>query len=275
MLFLIVAVVAAAASASEGADGLRLHGFADSIYYSANVSRGKVPFARPILFQEFEVDVGWRDWGDVLFYYAPTHSLTAIRDSVSRRLFMEDDILVAYAYNFKLADGWALRTRNGGLWILARNLKPPYRGVDDKTAFEWYTRETLVTPWVNFYAAVHYRERPYQGVYFKSGFIRTFDLGRGLSLTAELCSEGGNKEWNQNRYGHRITWRKSDYRAGPADLRSDLTLSCEIFENCRIFAGIHTFDMIMDEARAQGKYHAAKGYRNDVAYYTLGVIYSF
>ena len=254
---------------------VEIHGFADAYWYSANVSRGKIPFARPILFQEVEVDAVSRDLGQLNFYYAATHSLSDVRDKVCGRFDIEDDVLVTYGYDFDLAEGWKLRTRLGHLWILSRALKPPYKGVDDATAREWYTRETLVTPWLSFYTAVHYRTVPYRGVYFKSGVTRTFDLGRGFSLTGEFCAEGGNKEWNANRYGHRITWRKPDYRAGPADLRAGLVLNYEICDWCLVSAGIHRFDMVMDEARTQGRYRAAKGYRNDLTYYTLGIFVFF
>jgi hypothetical protein len=254
---------------------VEVRGFVDTYWYSANVSRGKIPFARPILFQELELDAVTRDWGQLNFYYAMTHSLSDVRDKVCKRFDIEDDILFTYGYDWKFAEGWQLRSRLGHLWILSRALKPPYKGVDDATAREWYVRETLATPWVNFYAAIHYRMVPYRGVYFKSGVTRTFDLGHGFSLTGEFCAEGGNKEWNANRYGHRITWRKPDYHAGPTDLRAGLTLSYELFENCQASIGIHRFDMIMDEARAQGRYHAAKGYRNDLTYFVAGLFLSF
>jgi hypothetical protein len=208
-------------------------------------------------------------------YYAPTHSLSDVRDKVCGRFDIEDDLLVTYGYDWSLVDGWTLRSRIGHLWILSRALKPPYKGVDDATADEWYTRETLVTPWVNFYAAIHYRVTPYRGVYFKSGIMRSFDLGHGFSLTGEFCTEGGNKEWNANRYGHRITWRKPDYRAGPADLRAGVTLAYEIFDGFYASVGLHRFDMVMDEARAQGRYRAAKGYRNDLTYLVVGVLWGF
>lgn len=254
---------------------VEVHGFADTYWYSANVSRGKIPFARPILFQEFELDLVSRDFGEVNFYFAPTHSLTGIRDEVCKRFDIEDDLLVTYGYDWAFAEGWKLRSRLGHLWILSRALKPPYKGVDDATAREWYVRETLMTPWANLYTAVHYRTTPYRGVYFKSGVTRTFGLGHGFSLTGEFCAEGGNKEWNANRYGHRITWRKSDYHAGPADLRAGLTLNYEIVRNLVASVGIHRFDMVMDEARAQGRYRAAKGYRNDLTYYTVGLFWGF
>ena len=64
-------------------------------------------------------------------------------------------------------------------------------------------------------------------------------------------------------------------RAGPADLRAGLALNYEICDWCLVSAGIHRFDMVMDEARAQGRYRAAKGYRNDLTYYTLGIFLSF
>lgn len=265
----------AAITLLSGPEPVEVHGFVDTYYYSANVSRGKIPFARPILFQEFELDLVSRDLGQLGFYYAPTHSLSGIRDKVCHRFDIEDDLLFTYGYDWSFADGWKLRSRVGYLWILSRALKPPYKGVDDPSAREWYTRETLVTPWVNFYAAVHYRVAPYCGVYFKSGFIRAFDLGHGFSLTGEFCAEGGNKEWCQHRYGSRMPWRESDYHAGPTDLRADLTLNYEIIDNLIVSVGIHRFDMVMDEARAQGEYHAAKGYRNDLTYYTAGLFWGF
>jgi len=254
---------------------VEVHGFVDTYWYSANVSRGKIPFARPILFQEIEVDAVTRDFGQLNFYYAPTHSLSSVRDNVCGRFDIEDDLLVTYGYDWRFADGWRLRSRLGHLWILSRSLKPPYKGVDDATAREWYVRETLSTPWVDFYTAVHYRTTPYHGVYFKSGVVRGFDLGHGFSLTGEFCAEGGNKEWNANRYGHRIPWRAPDYHAGPADLRAGVTLAYALFENCQASVGVHRFDMVMDEARAQGRYHAAKGYRNDLTYLVAGVFWSF
>ncbi len=254
---------------------VEMHGFADTYWYSANVSRGKIPFARPILFQELELDAVTRDWGQLNFYYAMTHSLSGVRDSVTKRFDIEDDVLATYGYDWAFAERWKLRSRVGHLWILSRSLKPPYKGVDDATAREWYTRETLVTPWINFYTAVHYRTVPYRGVYFKSGVTRAFDLGHGFSLTGEFCTEGGNKEWNANRYGHRITRRESDYRAGPADLRAGVTLSYELFENFLVSVGVHRFDMVMDEARAQGRYRAAKGYRNDLTYFVAGIFWYF
>lgn len=250
-------------------------GFVDSYYYSANVSRGKIPFARPILFQEFELDVKAERIGEVNMYYAATHSLSGIRDEVCRRFDIEDDILLTYGRDWRFADGWCLRSRLGHLWILSRALKPPYRGVDDATAREWYVRETLATPWLNLYTAVHYRTVPYRGVYFKSGVTRTFDLGCGFSLVCEICTEGGNKEWNENRYGKRIDWRKSDYRAGPADVREGVTLQYTLKCGLSFSFGVHRFDMVMDEARAQGRYRAAKGYRNDLTYWVAGVCWSF
>ena len=254
---------------------VEVHGFVDTYWYSANVSRGKIPFARPILFQEFELDLVSRDYGMIIFYYAPTHTLTGVRDSVCHRFDIEDDLLFTYGYDWILSDGWKFKSRIGHLWILSRALKPPYKGADDATAREWYTRETLVTPWVNFYAAIHYRTTPYRGIYFKSGFTRTFELGYGFSLTCEICTEGGNKEWNLNRYGRRINWRDSDFHAGPTDLREDLTLNYEFYANCMLSLGIYRFDMIMDEARAQGAYYAPKGYRNDLTYYTIGIFLGF
>ena len=161
---------------------VEVHGFVDTYWYSANVSRGKIPFARPILFQEIEVDAVTRDFGQMNFYYAPTHSLSSVRDNVCGRFDIEDDLLVTYGYDWRFEDGWRLRSRLGHLWILSRSLKPPYKGVDDATAREWYVRETLSTPWVDFYTAVHYRTTPYHGVYFKSGVVRGFDLGHGFRL---------------------------------------------------------------------------------------------
>ena len=70
---------------------VELHGFADTYWYSANVSRGKIPFARPILFQELEVDAVSRDFGQLNFYYAATHSLSDVRDKVCKRFDIEDD----------------------------------------------------------------------------------------------------------------------------------------------------------------------------------------
>ena len=52
-------------------------------------------------------------------------------------------------------------------------------------------------------------------------------------------------------------------------------LNYEICDWCLVSAGIHRFDMVMDEARAQGRYRAAKGYRNDLTYYTLGIFVFF
>ena len=64
---------------------VEIQGFADTYWYSANVSRGKIPFARPILFQEVEVDAVSRDLGQFNFYYAATHSLSDVRDKVCGR----------------------------------------------------------------------------------------------------------------------------------------------------------------------------------------------
>ena len=60
------------------------------------MSRGKIPFARPILFQECELDLVSRDLGQLNFYYAATHSLSDVRDRVCERFDIEDDILFTY-----------------------------------------------------------------------------------------------------------------------------------------------------------------------------------
>ena len=75
---------------------VEIHGFADAYWYSANVSRGKIPFARPILFQEVEVDAVSRDLGQLNFYYAATHSLSDVRDKVCGRFDIEAGILFTY-----------------------------------------------------------------------------------------------------------------------------------------------------------------------------------
>lgn len=257
------------------ASPVELHGFVDSYWYSANVSRGKIPFDRPILFQEIELDLVTPAWGSLNAYYAPTHSLTGIRDEVSRRAFMEDDLLATYSYAFSLAEDWQLKTRVGYLWILTRGLKPPYRGNDDATGKEFYTRETLVTPYVNGYLAVHARVKPYHGVYFKTGLTRTFPLVGGFSLTADAGCEGGDKDWNRNRYGERIPNRCSRYRPGPVDLREGLTLNYELAANVTLSVGIHRFDLVLREARRQTAYRPAKGYRSDLTYLTAGIFVGF
>ena len=92
---------------------VEMRGFVDTYWYSANVSRGKIPFARPILFQELELDAVTRDWGQLNFYYAMTHSLSDVRDKVCKRFDIEDDILFTYGYDFDLAGrvlrGWRQR----------------------------------------------------------------------------------------------------------------------------------------------------------------------
>ena len=102
---------------------VEMRGFVDTYWYSANVSRGKIPFARPILFQELELDAVTRDWGQLNFYYAMTHSLSDVRDKVCKRFDIEDDILFTYGYDFDLAEGWKLKTRLGLLWLVSCGLK--------------------------------------------------------------------------------------------------------------------------------------------------------
>ena len=278
---LLVALALASCAAGRVADPFFVN--FDPSARTAYHSRARIVEDRPMLMTltraGFDTkDVG--DFGKVGFWNWTVSSLSDRRAAVHRRALNEVDYGVFWTgvWDFGRDDdtwrGWRLTTDAMKDWLTFKGYAPPSRAAKtDATISEVRLAQSLETPLLTPFYLIRRGLRPNDWLYVQTGVRRTFALTDTLSFTPLFFAEHGDERHFERRYGAKPDGRR--YRSGLMALNLSFELAWRLSETATLYARVHQFGVVNDDARARVKANTAPNARRDLTIGAVGVRFRF
>lgn len=255
--------LAASVAFADGGWG-EIHGSYSLDFESAYLSRGKVIEDRPIVANDFDVNVGLGPCGRLGMIHWDYSNLTGHFQDGHRRFVPETDWGVYYGYDWELAEGWNLDTEAMVYWELSHGGRPE----DDPTDYEWRLKQSLKTPYLTAFWKVRRNFQPIEYTYYQIGAKRKFAVTEWLNVIPNAYLELGDDACRQKRFGAR---EHGGYGHGGLALTGELIFEAPISDTWSVHAIIGQFGVV--SKRGRDNLHAP--HRRDLTYFSLGFTFSF
>lgn len=238
---------------------------------TAYFSRGRISEDRPIQSNLLRLDCSLDEWGGVGLWHWHYNSLTdRLRDRRDCQ-FTELDWGVLYNYSLEIAEGWSLDSEFIVRWFTMLFYHEPYKGISDKSIFEYYYDASLknpyLTPTLRLRRGLHGQDylntraglrKPVETDCF--GFIE------GLVITPALYVDFGNERMRRLRYGAKRP-DGSSWGSGIMSIVGELTATYPINEHFSVYSTVQQFGVADHDAR--DVMHAPN--RRDLTILTVGL----
>lgn len=282
-LLILTAVLFAAVGFCENRmspENIHLIGLEDGIIHptffvhpriiTAYLTSGKLGSNRPIFTFESGMKHTLGDFG----YFGIN---TWCKSDLSRKFLAERrdwaneiDYIIYYGYKYDFAKGWALDSSVRFMWDVVYG----NRTDSPRTLHEWRWRETLQTPWIDFYAQIRQFIKPVNCSALRLGLTKKYEIFEDVFLIPDITIYGGTEDWNFYRFGY-YTEEKPHYGTAPNSMTAQLDLSYKPTDNMEIYVGIGQWAIIMDEMRRQMKARHGPLGRRDITYALAGLKITF
>lgn len=246
-------------------------------------SRGRISEDRPVsttlAYVGFDTK-GCGDFGKVGLWNFTVSSLGGRRDATHRRPLNEIDYGVFWNYSLDFArfdEGWrewSLTTEVLKDWITLEGYTAAARATKSNASVnEWRLTQSLENPYVTPYYLLRRGYHPNDWLYVRTGLKRKFELTETLSLTPDLYAENGDNRLFEHRYGEREGGGR--YHSGTMAMNLSVQLAWKVSDEVTLFAGVHQFDVVNDEARDSIRRQKKPGPRRDLTIATVGMRFRF
>ena len=225
---------------TEATNRLSVSAYAD--VESAYWARGAIVSKSPYSAQFAELDADLDPFGRIGGYAWSVSSMSRKGQAASRRNFYNEvDYATYYGYTLELTEGWALDSNVGPKWVTLPGYHP-----HASTLFEWNVWQSLKNPYVTPYYLLRRFYRPTDMCYWDVGLTRSWELCDRLALTVTAFCEFGDSRHFKAQYGPRPG---GGYSNGLMALNLMLRLDYAVTDWMGLFAFVHQFDVMSDEAR--------------------------
>jgi len=244
-LLLVVLVPTLARAEDEGSSPVPVRISVTPEVRSTYVSLGKIVEDRPM--QVTDVHLGYDT--DLLGVFGVRNwdvsSLTDRRQDVHRRCLYHTEVGPYWHYDWKVADGWALKTGLTPSWTF-------YQGFEKSSAnksYQWYQiDQSLENPYVAPFWRVRRCVVGNDYWYCKFGIRRAFSFCRVLYVTPSVFLEGGNDR-NFNRVIGRNVNGSGWSEWGVSSVSARLELGWKICKWATAFAYVEQYEIVGEDAR--------------------------
>ena len=165
------------------------------------------------------------------------------QSATRRNAYNEVDYGVYYDYRLELCEGWALDNMVAKKWVTL----PGYPGAHSFS--EWNFSQALENPYVTPYYLLRRAYHGQKWCYWDVGLKRSFEIYDRLTFTAQFFGELGDKRHFAAQYGANPNAADGGYSNGLMALNLILRLDYAITDWLGVFAFVHQFDIVSDDAR--------------------------
>lgn len=237
---------------------------------TAYLTSGKLGSNRPVFTFESGVRQSLGDFG----YFGAN---SWCKNDLSRKFIdqrrdwaNEIDYILYYGYKWNFAKGWALDSTLRYMWDVCYG----NRVSSTRTLNEWRWRETLQTPWLDFYAQIRTFIRPVDCGALRLGVTKKYEIFDRVFITPDITFYGGQEDWIYYRFGY-YTEEKPNYRIGPTAITAEINLSYKPTDNFEMYLGVGQWALVTHELRSQMKARKGPLGRRDLTYALAGLKISF
>lgn len=277
LVYAFVCLVAAwASSVSAGTNDFvrevarrtSISAFADveSSYWARGAIVDKNPFSAQCVSLEEDLS----PFGRVGGYAWSVSSMSRRGQSATRQNFYNEvDYAAYYGYELAIADNWSLDTTLGPKWVTLPGYHP-----HAQTIYEWNLYQALKNPFVTPYYLMRRAYHPCDWCYWDVGLTRSFDLIERLTLTVTAFGELGNSRHFMSQYGPHPSGDGS-YANGLMALNLMVRFDYSISDWMGLFAFVHQFDVVSQDARAALDASSRPEAIKDLTIFGMGVNFKF
>lgn len=250
LTFLTVAASSGVAQSGDVADlcqetARRLSASAYTDVESAYWARGAIVDKNPYSAQFVGLDADLAPFGRIGGYAWSVSSMSRKGQAASRQNFYNEVDYAAYCgYAMEFAEDWALNTTFGPKWVTLPGYHP-----HAETICEWNLMQALKNPYVTPYYLMRRAYHPVDWCYWDVGLTRGWEFAERLTLTVTAFGEFGNSRHFMAQYGPH-PGGDGGYANGLMALNLLVRLDCAVTDWLGIFAFVHQFDVVSDDARA-------------------------
>lgn len=249
----VMTAVAAMSALGAWADGtnaweevgrrLSFNAFADieSAYWARGAIVDKNPFSAQFVSLEADLEpfgrIGGNAWS--------VSSMSRDGQSACRQNFYNEvDYAAYYGYAWEVAEKWILDTTLGPKWVTLPGYHP-----HAETVYELNLMQALKNPYVTPYYLMRRAYYPVDWCYWDVGLTRSFELLERLTLTLTAFGEFGNSRHFISQYGPH-PGGDGGYANGLMALNLMVRFDYAVTDWLGLFAFVHQFDVVSDDARA-------------------------
>lgn len=257
----------------EGVDLSPFSALIQSDARTAYQSRGRIVENRPVstVLGRAACEVG--PLGRIGLWNWDVSSLGNSRRDVHQRPFNEVDLGVFWHYDWSIDEEGAWTLSNDLLkdWITLDGYRPEYRARKvDATINEWRFEQSLANPYVTPYYLLRRGIHPNEWFYTQIGARRPIALPWNLVFTPIFYVETGNEYHFERRYGRRVDGGRH-YHGGAQAVNLKLELSWKASGSLAVFANVHQFDIVSEDARDAVKAKTTGEARRDLTIFSIGL----
>ena len=277
VLTFLFAAVSAVVAKAEGVTNLwhevgrRFSVSAYADVESAYWARGAIVDNNPYSAQFTDLSFDFDPLGRIGGYAWSVSSMSRKGQAATRRnAYNEVDYGVYYDYRLEIVDGWVVDNMVAKKWVTLPGYRPHAHSIS-----EWNVSQALENPYVTPYYLLR---RAYHGqiwCYWDVGIRRSFEICERLTFTAQFFGELGDSRHFAAQYGANPNARSGGYSDGLMALNLLLRLDYAITEEFGVFAFVHQFDVVNDDARAALDANTNPESLKDLTMFGVGITLKF
>ena len=233
-------------------------------------ARGAIIDKNPYSAQFADLSVDLDPFGRIGGYAWSVSSLSRRGQSATRRnAYNEFDYGVYYGYGLELAEDWTLDTTVAKKWVTLPGYRP-----HANTISEWNISQSLKNPYVTPYYLLRRAYNGQKWCYWDVGLTRAWKFFDAFTFTATAFGELGDSRHFAAQYGANAHGN-GRYSDGLMALNLMLRLDYAVTENVGLFAFVHQFDVVCDDARDTLDRDTSPQSRKDMTIFGAGMSVSF
>jgi len=236
---------------------------------SAYWARGAIVDKNPFSAQYVDLSFDLEPFGRIGGYAWSVSSMAKSGQSATRRNFYNEvDYGVYYGYTLEITEDWALDTTVAKKWVTLPGYRPHAASIS-----EWNVSQALRNPYVTPYYLLRRAVHGQEWCYWDVGLTRSWELLEGLVFTATLFGEFGDSRHFAAQFGDRPGG--GNYSNGLMALNAMFRFDYALTDWLGLFAFVHQFDMVSQEARDSLSASTAPEAKKDLTMFGAGVQVKF
>lgn len=224
----------------------RLHGSAYADVETAYWARGAIVNRDPYSAQFAQLSADLDPFGRLGGYAWSVTAFSRGGQSACRQTwYNEVDYGVFYGCALEITEGWKLDTVVAKKWVTLPGYHP-----HAETISEWNLSQSLENPFVTpYYLLRSAVDGGGKWNYWDVGLVRSWEFLDDFTFTAQIFAELGDSRHLRAQYGANPNSADGSYSSGIMTLNLLLRLDYAITEWFGVFAFVHQFDVVCDDAR--------------------------
>ena len=247
---------------------LSFSAFADveSAYWARGAIVDKNPFSAQFVGTKIDLD----PVGSLGGYAWSVSSMSREGQSATRQNFYNEvDYCAYYGYEWKFTDELSLDSNVGPKWVTLPGYRP-----HANTISEWNVWQSLKNPYVTPYYLLRRAYHGQKWCYWDVGLTRSCKFLDDFTFTATAFCEFGDSRHFAAQYGP-SPHGDGSYSDGLMALNLMLRLDYALTEWMGIFAFVHQFDVVSDDARDALDQDTSPQSRKDMTIFGVGMSVNF